>query len=80
MGTSDKSFRSKKETSKKIEHLTQALKDEDENIRREAAEVLGEIGNERAEKPLKQALKDENRYVQEVAKTALKKIKTKKEN
>jgi HEAT repeat protein len=46
------------------------------DVRKEAAEALGKIGDERAIEPLTQALRDSD--VRKIAKEALEKIKTKK--
>ncbi len=40
--------------------LIEALKDEDEDVRKEAAEALGELEDKRAVVPLIEALKDED--------------------
>jgi hypothetical protein len=57
-----------------IQALTQALNDEDELVRRDAAKTLGEIGDTRAVEPLIQALEDEESGVRMYAAMALAKI------
>lgn len=55
-------FKSKVEKMKAkrdVEGLIKALKDEDWNVREAAASALGEIGDKRAVKPLKDALEAE---------------------
>ena len=54
-----------------IEKLRQALKHEDEYVRRNAAVALGNIGNSQALEALIAALKDENEYVRLYAAEAL---------
>jgi HEAT repeat protein len=54
--------------------LIQALKDEDENVRKAAAEALGELGDRRAVPALIQALKDEDGSVRGAAAWALGKL------
>ena len=63
---------------KDVKGLIKALKyKKDVFVRREAAEVLGKIGDARAVEPLTKALKDKDWNVQEAAKEALDKIKAK---
>ena len=50
------------------------LNDENEWVRRAAAEALGALGDHRAVEPLSEALKDENSVVQDAAFDALKKL------
>jgi HEAT repeat protein len=50
-----------------VDPLIAALKDKNENVRREAAGALGQIGDPRAVEPLIAALKDEDRDVRESA-------------
>ena len=57
-----------------IDGLIRALRHEDEEVRLEAAEALGEIGDSRAVEPLIQALKDEDDDVQWGAAEALGKM------
>ena len=52
---------------KDIEGLIKALKDKDSDVREEAAEALGEIGDDRAVEPLTKALKDEDSSVRSKA-------------
>ena len=54
-----------------VDGLIRALRHEDEEVRWEAAEALGEIGDERAVEPLIQALRDNNEVVRESAAGAL---------
>ena len=54
--------------------LIAALKDEDEEMRRAAAESLGEIGDQAAVPALIEALKDNNKQVRLAATRALGKI------
>ena len=56
-----------------VKPLIEALKDgaEDVAVRMKAAEVLGEIGDERAVEPLIQALKDKDEFVRQCAAEAL---------
>ena len=54
------------------------MKEKNEDARREAAQILGNLGDTRAIEPLKKALKDENEDVRETAKIALEKIDLKK--
>ncbi|MEX2738191.1 MAG: HEAT repeat domain-containing protein, partial [Candidatus Wukongarchaeota archaeon] len=54
-----------------IKSLIKALKDEDAEIRREAAYNLGEMKDKRAVDPLIEALKDEDSSVREEAVWAL---------
>jgi len=64
---------------KAVEPLTNtALKDKDKDVRREAAEALDKIKDERAIKPLMKALKDEDSNVRETAKAALEEMKPSK--
>ncbi len=57
-----------------VEPPIQALKDDDNGVRRNAAEALGYMGDERAVEPLNQALKDDDNEVRKAAKKALAKI------
>lgn len=57
-----------------VDGLIRALRHEDEEVRWEAADALGEIGDERAVEPLIQALKDEDDDVQWGAAEALGKM------
>lgn len=54
--------------------LIQALQDEAMQVRRNAAEALGKLGDQRAADPLGEALNDPNRWVAEVAAEALEQI------
>ncbi len=54
-----------------MEPLIQALKDVDSNVRKAAAEALGEIKDPRAVEPLIQALKDGYLIVRQLAAEAL---------
>ena len=54
-----------------IKKLTKALKDNDEDVRIEAANHLGYSGDERAIEPLIEALKDDDRSVRSSAASAL---------
>jgi HEAT repeat protein len=54
--------------------LIQALKDNDSQIRANAAEALGNIGDTRSVRPLIQALKDDNINVRNEAAHALDKL------
>ena len=54
--------------------IISALEDEDSDVRAEAADALGEIGDARAVEPLTQALEDEDAYVRYQAEKALEKI------
>ena len=60
-----------------VESLISSLRHEDESVRRQAAEALGEIGDTRAVKPLTRTLKDDTWVVQAFAKEAIEKIKAK---
>ena len=55
--------------------LIEALKDEDWDIRVTAAYALGEIGDQRALKPLTAALKDLNAGVRKTAARAIGKLR-----
>ncbi len=57
-----------------VEFLIVALNNEDWHVQRYAVEILGNIGDTRAVKPLTAALKDKNWFVQEDAIRALQKI------
>ena len=58
-----------------VESLIHALKDDpDENIRRYAAQILGETQDQRALEPLTDALSDKNSFVQAYAAEALKAV------
>lgn len=46
-----------------VELLVEALKDENWNVQKNAAEALGKIGDKRAIDPLMEALKDEDGHV-----------------
>ncbi|MEE8168473.1 MAG: HEAT repeat domain-containing protein [Candidatus Hydrothermarchaeales archaeon] len=61
---------------KDVEGLIKALKHKDSDVRRKAAEALGEIGDSRAVEPLIQALK--TKWDPEDALRALRKFRTKK--
>ena len=61
-----------------IKGLIKALKDEDKNVRREAASALGKIGDKRVVELLMEALKDEDKNVRETIEEALERIKEKK--
>jgi HEAT repeat protein len=61
----------------KVEKHIQRLEDEDLYVRRSAARVLGERGDQRAVEPLTRALEDEDEDVRYWAARALKKIKGK---
>ena len=61
----------KLEYKKDLEALFEALKHKDDDVRRDAAEALGEIGDPRAVDPLASALKDENSLVRQTAAYAL---------
>ncbi len=54
--------------------IISALEDEDSDVRAEAADALGEIGDARAVEALTQALEDEDAYVRYQAEKALEKI------
>jgi len=71
MSKSDALFKKEKEVAEKIERLIQALKSEESDVRKYAAESLGAIGDPRAVNPLIQALKDENWKVRREAVWAL---------
>ena len=58
----------------KVKRLINDLKDEDRFVRRDAAEALGKIGDERAVEPLIRVLKDEEWTVRWEAASALGKI------
>ena len=62
-----------------VKRLIEALKDKDRDVRRDAANALGEIKDARAVEPLIKALKDEDNYVREQAAAALGKIRGKRE-
>ena len=64
---------------KTLEQWIEALKDKDVNVRREAAEALGELGEKavKAVPALTQALKDKDEKVRKAAKEALEKIQKK---
>jgi len=57
--------------------LTDALKNEDPDIRTGAAFALGKIGDERAKESLTRALNDKNQKVQWYAKRALQRLDSK---
>jgi HEAT repeat protein len=58
-----------------VESLIAVLKDDpDENLRRYAAQILGETQNQRALQPLTDALNDKNSFVQAYAAEALKAV------
>ena len=59
---------------KNVKGLIKALRDKDSDVREEAAEALGEIGDKRAVEPLIQALKDEDLKVRVKAAIALSRI------
>lgn len=54
-----------------VEHLNQALKDEDSGVRRAAVVELGRMRNARAIESLQEALRDEDDDVRRAATTAL---------
>jgi len=62
-----------------VKGLIKALKCEDRNIRRYAAEALGLIGNSRAVEPLTEAVKDKSDSVRTSAADALEQIIGKRE-
>jgi HEAT repeat protein len=57
-----------------VEPLAAALRDEDKDVRRAAAQALGQISDARAVEPLIVALKDKDEYVREAATDALGRI------
>ena len=57
-----------------VEILINALDNPDKNIRRYSARVLGEIGDERAIRPLIQNLRDDNKWVRRETSGALSKM------
>ena len=57
-----------------VEMLIDALKDENWRVRLHSAEILGEIKDDRAVKPLKEALNDNNNVVRRAAEIALERI------
>lgn len=57
-----------------VEVLINALEDENWRVRWHSAEILGEIKDDRAVKPLKEALNDHNNDVRRAADTALERI------
>jgi HEAT repeat protein len=59
-----------------IEPLIDALKDRNGLVRERAAEVLGEIGNEKSVRPLLETFHDEELYVRARAVLAFEKVKT----
>jgi HEAT repeat protein len=59
-----------------IAHLTKMLHNEDSEVRIEAVEALGDIGDQRAMKVLLEALRDEDKVVRLHALSALTRIKT----
>lgn len=62
---------------KDVSGLINALKNEDSDVRKNAAFDLGGIGDKRAVEPLTQALKDKDESVQMAARMALDNIKQK---
>ena len=54
----------------------EALKDENWNVQKNAAEALGKIGDKRAINPLMEALKGEDGYVRKTAGKVLEEIKS----
>ncbi len=64
----------KSEADKAVPALINALSDSAMEVRRNAAEALGRIGDSRAEEALKAALQDEDEWVREVVVDALKKV------
>ncbi len=62
------------ENPEKLEYVIQALKEENEDVRRSVVWVLKKIGGHRVAEPLTQALKDEDYDVRRDAADALKKI------
>jgi len=61
----------KMRTRQDVEGLIKALKHKDFEVRKNATDALGEIGDVRAIEPLIQALKDKGRGVQKYAAKAL---------
>jgi HEAT repeat protein len=59
-----------------VEPLIGALKDENWNVQKTAAEALGKIGNKRALGPLMEALKDEDVYVRKTAGNVLEEMQS----
>ena len=57
-----------------VEPLISALADGDSNVRAQAAESLGELGDRRAIEPLVSALFDENSHVRKMAQDALNRL------
>lgn len=64
----------KMKTNKDVEGLIEALKHKDLTVRRQAAEALGELGDDRAVEPLIGALKDKDTWLRWCAAEALGKI------
>ncbi|MCQ1536924.1 NACHT domain-containing protein [Methanosarcina sp. KYL-1] len=77
---SEKEFKkgSEKETEKVLQPLINALKDEDEEVRKLASEALGNLNSEIALYPLIDALKSEDGMVRRLAAEALGRIKSEK--
>jgi HEAT repeat protein len=61
-----------------VEPLIQALQDDDESMRRGAAESLGKLGDPRAVQPLIAALHDKDEFVRDAAAEALERIEGQK--
>jgi len=69
-------WRQLQEARKSVPALLTALKENDSSVRRAAAKMLGEIGDERAVEPLLIALEDKSDTVREAATEALKKTRS----
>lgn len=65
----------KLEQKKNVKELIRALQHEQKDVRKEAAEALGKIGDARAVEPLIQALKDNDEEVRQKAAAALIKLR-----
>ena len=62
------------EQQKYLDRIISLLKDENDEVRGNAAQALGSIGDDKAIEPLKEALKDESKYVRGSAADALGRI------
>jgi HEAT repeat protein len=58
------------------EDLIQALEDRNPLIRQQSARILGQIGDESADKPLTKLLQDSNANVRRAAQEALNQLKS----